>query len=115
MSQNKISVCMLAGTLFVFASYTSAGAEEVVEATGDGGSRIYELQDSATDTPPVNYRSNEDERYNNPTQHDAEMYAEQYERERLLKAQEDEQRLKDMDGFAAGAPYSPGLAPSGFR
>lgn len=48
----------------------------------------YEIHDEA-DTPPLNYRSDQDERYNTPAQHDAEMYAEEYERQR------DEKRLKE--------------------
>jgi hypothetical protein len=84
--------------------------------------QTYELKDNA-DSPPVNYRSNEDERYNNPQQRDAEMYAEQYEQKRK-EEQERQKRLLDNvnklrpgggrvngsfggtdDGFPSRSPY----------
>ena len=56
----------------------------------------YEITDEPN-TPPVNFRSEEDERYNTPAQHDAEMYAEEYERKRKEKQMEEQRMLQDMN------------------
>ncbi|MDO8290258.1 MAG: hypothetical protein Q7T44_13665 [Parvibaculum sp.] len=72
----------------------------------------FEIHDSA-DSPPVNYRSNEDERYDTPEQRDAEMFAEQYEKEQAEKALKDKALL---DGMGRASPngdikQQPGLTP----
>jgi hypothetical protein len=83
----------------------------------------YPITDEA-DSPPVNYRSEQDERYNTPGQHDAEMFAEEYERQRDEKLAKDRALLDNMNtvsspnsgmlngdlgaadaGFAPKAPY----------
>ena len=115
MSYASISNRIFAAIGLAFAVFTPALAAETDQPVTEGDSRVYELQDSGTDTPPVNFRSNEDERYNTATQRDAEMFAEEYERERLLKEKEDEERLRNLDGFAAGSPYRPGYQDSNYR
>ena len=60
----------------------------------------YEITDEPN-TPPVNYRSEEDERYNTPEQHDAEMYAEEYEKKREEKQMEEQRMLEDMNTLTA--------------
>jgi len=112
MSKAGLSICAVMALLFALPAH--AGSEPQSDAAAEG-SRVYELQDTNEDSPPLNFRSNEDERYNNAAQHDAEMFAHQYEREQQLKQQQDMQRLKDLDGFAAGAPYKPGLGSSSYR
>jgi len=112
MSKSCLSICAITALLWALPAY--ADSEPQSADTVDGG-RVFELRDTNEDSPPVNFRSNEDERYNTAKQHDAEMFAQQYERERLLKQQEDLQRLKDLDGFAAGARYRPGLGGSPYR
>lgn len=117
MKKAGLTVCVLSTVLLLGAPAFAQGETQTGEAEAQqaDSSRVYELQDSNEDSPPLNFRSHEDDRYNTASQHDAEMYAEQYERERQLKEQQDMQRLKDLDGFAAGSPYKPGLGNSSYR
>ncbi len=65
-------------------------------APQQSGDQSYEIHD-APDSPPVNYRSNEDKRYATPQQHDAEMYAEQYEQKRREEALRQKKLLDNMN------------------
>ncbi len=62
----------------------------------------YETSDPV-DSPPVNYRSDVDEEFDTPEQHDAEMYAEEYERrqqEEQIKAREQLDRINNFSSCA---------------
>jgi hypothetical protein len=80
--RNATKYLLTAGAMaFAFAwAGTAAAADDAVPAPAPQGDH-FEIHDNA-DTPPVNYRSNEDARYDTQKQHDAEMYAEQYEQQR---------------------------------
>ncbi len=69
----------------------------MADESSDAASAVksYKVED-AKDSPPLNYRSNEDERYATPEQHDAEMYAEQYEKEKAEKELKDKALLDSM-------------------
>jgi len=96
-------VFTLAGALLFVAALSSP----LRAADADNGAapqvppgQHYEITDEA-DTPPVNFRSQQDERYNTPAQHDAEMYAEEFERRRQEKLMKDQQMLQNMNGLTA--------------
>lgn len=69
--------------------------------TQPNGDQTYELKD-APDSPPVNHRSDQDPRYATPDQHDAEMYAEQYEQKRREEAARQQQLLNSGNKIAPG-------------
>ncbi|MGV8995569.1 MAG: hypothetical protein ACOH12_01320 [Parvibaculaceae bacterium] len=87
-----VAAAVMAGAAaFVLTLSGAAMAEDGAKAA-----ESYKVED-APDSPPVNYRSNEDERYNTPEQHDAEMYAEQYEKQKEEKALKDKALLDSMN------------------
>ena len=77
---------------------TSPTQETTTTTTGN---QSYELKDDA-ESPPVNYRSGEDARYDTPGQRDAEMYAEQYEKQRREKQVKDRKLLDSLDTLKPG-------------
>lgn len=92
-------VFAVAGALLLMGALS--GPVLAAEGDSEAGPQIptdqhYEITDEA-DSPPVNYRSDEDERYDTPAQHDAEMYAEEYERKRKEKEMEDKRMLENMN------------------
>lgn len=95
---------MLVGTL---SGPAFAADPDPVDSVPSGQS--YEIHDPA-DTPPVNYRSEQDERYNTPAQHDAEMYAEEYERMRDEKRLKEKSLLDNMNTLTSpGGPMNSNL------
>lgn len=71
--------------------------------------QTFEIHDPA-DTPPVNFRSGEDARYNTKRQHDAEMYAEEYEKKRQQEQLKQKKLLDNMNTLSApGGPINPDL------
>lgn len=76
-----------------------AAAEDA--APQKSGDQSYEIKD-APDSPPVNYRSNEDARYDTPEQRDAEMYAEQYEKKRQEELVRQKKMLDDVNKLQPG-------------
>lgn len=83
---------------------SSALAEEAAEtdaAPQEATSGSYEIKD-APDSPPLNYRSSEDERYDTPEQRDAEMKAEQFEKERQARQLRDRKLLDSLNRKPAG-------------
>jgi len=98
-------------------STAEPSAATTTTTTAPNGDKTYELKD-APDSPPVNYRSEQDPRYDTPSQHDAEMYAEQYEQKRREEAARQQRLLNSgnkiapggqrgsvNDGFPSGSPY----------
>lgn len=89
----------IAGTLLLMSALSSplqaadAGDEAAPQAPV---SQHYEITDEA-DTPPVNYRSEQDERYDTPAQRDAEMYAEEFERKRREEQMEERHKLDNLN------------------
>ncbi|MFN4353497.1 hypothetical protein [Parvibaculum sp.] len=68
----------------------------------------YELSDPVG-SPPVNYRSGYDPEYDTPELHNAEMYAEEYERrkqEEQIKARE---QIDRINNFSSGAVTTDGV------
>lgn len=102
---------MLAAPAFAADPAPTAGtaAPETVTETTTPGDQSFEIQDPA-DTPPVNYRSEQDERYDTPSQRDAEMYAEQYEKQKLEERQKEKKLLDNMNTLSApGGPINSDL------
>ncbi|MEQ8268403.1 MAG: hypothetical protein RH982_14500 [Parvibaculum sp.] len=85
-----------------------ADAEEVPPAVA--GDTHYELSDPV-DSPPVNYRSDYDEDYDTPALHDAEMYAEEYERQQQEEKIRNRDQLDRINDFSAGAITTDGVTP----
>src|SRR5690554_620501 len=86
-------------------------ALQAEEAEGDapaGGDVYYELSDPV-DSPPVNYRSIYDDAYDTPELHDAEMYAEEYERQRKEEAIRKRDQLDRINDFSSGAITTDGV------
>ncbi|MGB3810213.1 MAG: hypothetical protein WA943_08945 [Parvibaculum sp.] len=83
-----------------------AAEPETTAAPAGAPDQSYEIHDPA-DTPPVNFRSGEDARYNTKRQHDAEMYAEEYEKKRAEKAFKERQLLDNMNKLSSpGGPIN---------
>ena len=98
MKHGKAKFTVAATTMVCAAAFalTLSGAAMADEASdAASAAKSYKVED-AKDSPPVNYRSNEDERYATPEQHDAEMYAEQYEKEKAAKELKDKALLEGM-------------------
>lgn len=84
----------------------AAAPEATAAPATKADDQSFEIRDPA-DTPPVNRRSDVDERYDNERQHDAEMYAEEYERQRAEKEQKDKKMLDNMNTLSApGGPIN---------
>jgi len=82
-----------------------AAAEEAPAGNGD---IRYELSDPV-DSPPVNYRSDYDSDYDTPDLHDAEMYAEEYERRQREEKLRNREQLDKINDFTSGATTSRGI------
>jgi hypothetical protein len=83
-------------------------AEEAEETAPAGSDVYYELSDPV-DSPPVNYRSSYDDAYDTPALHDAEMYAEEYERQRKEEAIRNRDQLDRINNFSSGAVTTDGV------
>lgn len=82
-----------------FALSGPVAADEATDTTPPAPTgHSFEIQDPA-DTPPVNYRSEQDERYDTPEQRDAEMFAEQFEKEQAEKKAKDRALLDGMNSL----------------
>jgi hypothetical protein len=95
------------GALPAAAQETEGEAVEEMAPAADGDIR-YELSDPA-DSPPVNYRSDYDEDYDTPELHDAEMYAEEYERQREEERIRNREQLERINDFSSGAVTTDGV------
>ncbi len=76
----------------------------------------FEIHDNA-DTAPVNHRSNEDKRYDSQKQHDAEMFAEQYEQQRADEALKEKKMMDGMNRLSPSddrAQSGAGVTGTGF-
>jgi hypothetical protein len=97
--------------LLVLAFSGSALAADGDDTSADAGpppiQHHFEIHDEAN-SPPVNFRSEQDERYNTPEQHDAEMFAEEYERQRDEKLQKERSLLDNMNTVTSPESNSPG-------
>ncbi len=105
MTRNIATSLAAAAVMALLVSPALADPAEQAPVTNTGD-QTYEIHDPA-DTPPVNYRSGEDARYDNKTQHDAEMYAEQYEQQRLERQIREKKMLDNMNTLSApGGPIN---------
>ncbi|HEY4345684.1 MAG TPA: hypothetical protein VGN05_15150 [Parvibaculum sp.] len=105
MARNFAKPLAAAAIVALLASPVFADELAPVTKTGD---QSFEVHDPA-DTPPVNYRSEEDSRYDTAKQHDAEMYAEQYEQKRI-EDQLEQKKLLNMNTLSApGGPINSDL------
>ncbi|MDO8420731.1 MAG: hypothetical protein Q7S99_01090 [Parvibaculum sp.] len=101
-----------------FALSGPVSAEDADTTTVAPSGQTFEIHDGE-DSPPVNYRSEQDERYDTPEQRDAEMFAEQFEKERAEKAAKDRALLDGMNtlttpGGSIGGGGSFGANDAGF-
>ena len=94
-------------SLAPFAALAQEAADEAVPAE-QGGDVTYELSDPV-DSPPVNYRSDFDEDYDTPELHDAEMYAEEYEKQREEEQIRNKEQLDRINDFSSGAVTTDGV------
>ena len=104
-----LAAAMSAVALSLFLAAPSYAQEKEIAPNGD---TVYKVTDQP-DTPPVNYRSEQDPEYDTKAQHDAEMYAEQYEKERRKKQQEDKEQLQRILNFSGGGTNPDGVNPTG--
>lgn len=79
-------------------------------APSPSGDVHYETADPV-DSPPVNYRSGVEEKFDTPENRDAEMYAEEYEREQREEKIRNRERLDRIQDFTSGAYTKDGIAP----
>lgn len=83
-------------------------AEEAGEAApASENGVIYELSDPA-DTPPVNHRSDLGKEHARDL-HDAEMYAEEYEKQQREEKIRNRDQLDRIDAFSSGAVTTDGI------
>ncbi|NIJ40872.1 hypothetical protein FHS78_001148 [Parvibaculum indicum] len=103
-----------AATVSAFLLAVTIAAPSVAQEkeTAPNGDTVYKVTDEP-DTPPVNYRSEQDPKYDTKEQHDAEMYAEQYEKERRKKQQDDKEQLERILDFSGGGTEPNSVNPSG--
>ena len=85
---------------------SAAQAEE--PAPAPSGDIRYETADPV-DSPPVNYRSGVEEEFDTPENHDAEMYAEEYERRQREEKIRNREQLDKINDFTSGATTSKGI------
>ncbi|MBX3493092.1 MAG: hypothetical protein KF899_09035 [Parvibaculum sp.] len=78
------------------------------ETPPSGGSVLYETSDPI-DSPPVNFRSDYDDAYNTQEMHDAEMYAEEYERRQREEKIRNQEQIDKINNFTSGATTSKGI------
>ncbi len=97
------AACLLTG-LPVQAADAPASSPAGVESPEPG---TYEVHDPL-ESPPVNKRSESDPRFNTKDQHDAEMYAEQYENQQQQKKFQQKQWLDQMDNLGGRASHGVG-------
>jgi hypothetical protein len=123
--KNLMKKNLFAAGAVVFAVALSglpALADDAAPAPAPQAGDHFEIHDNA-DTVPLNHRSNEDPRYDTQKQHEAEMYAEQYEKKRAEEALKQKKLLDGMNrlspnndrtgsgagatgaGFPANVPY----------
>lgn len=97
------AVLLLALTAF---ASPAALAEEAPPPAEDGIQ--YELSDPV-DSPPVNYRSDYDAEYDTQGLHEAEMYAEEYERRKREDERRKREQLDKINDFTSGATTTRGV------
>lgn len=95
------------GVALALVLFAAPLAAEEAAAEGD---TIYEVSDPV-DSPPVNYRSDYDKEYDTPELHDAEMYAEEYERQQREEKIRNSKQLDRINDFSAGAITTDGVTP----
>src|SRR5690606_12843424 len=95
------------GAALSFAPFAVMAEEPEEPPPADGGVH-YELSDPE-DSPPVNYRSDYDEEYDTEELHDAEMYAEEYEKQREEERIRNKEQLDRINDFSSGAVTTDGV------
>lgn len=86
-------------------------ADQEVNEMTPAGDVHYETSDPI-DSPPVNYRSDVDEEFATPETHDAEMYAEEYERQKREEKMRNKTQLDRIQDFTSGAITTDGVTPT---
>jgi hypothetical protein len=74
---------------------------------------VYEVSDPEG-SPPVNFRSDYDESYDTQENHDAEMYAEDYERRQREEKARQQEQLDKINEFTGGGNLG-GINPGSNR
>lgn len=87
------------------------GQEANDPAPVESGDIHYETSDPV-DSPPVNYRSDVDEEFDTDENHDAEMYAEEYERQQREEKMRNKDQLDRIQDFTSGAITTDGVTPT---
>jgi len=109
----KISAAIAAlafGLAVLPAAAEEMSGQEVNEMAPAGDIR-YETADPV-DSPPVNYRSDADEEFDTPENHDAEIYAEEYERQQREEKMRNRDQLDRIQDFTSGAITTDGVTPT---
>ena len=99
----RIAALLLA--LAAFAAPAAMAEEAPPPADGD---IQYEVSDPV-DSPPVNYRSGYDAEYDTQGLHEAEMYAEEYERRKREEERRKREQLDKINDFTSGARTTKGI------
>lgn len=89
-------LCAVALVLSLSTPVSAEDAETTDAPVTTSGGQSFSIEDEA-DSPPVSFRSEIDERYDTTEQHDAEMFAEEYEKQRDEKRAKDKALLDNMN------------------
>lgn len=108
----KISAAaVLAFGLAVLPAAADEMSEQEVNEMAPAGDIHYETADPV-DSPPLNYRSSADEEFDTEENHDAEMYAEEYERQQREEKMRNKDQLDRIQDFTSGAITTDGVTPT---
>lgn len=94
--------------LFGTAAALPAMAEE---ETPPADAEIHYETSDPVDSPPVNFRSDYDAEYDTQDVHEAEMYAEEYERRQREEKIRKSDQLDRINDFTSGAITTDGVTP----
>lgn len=110
MSRKNLFLGIALASALPLLAVSSTLAEEPAQAPSDG--TRYETADPV-DSPPVNFRSGADEEFDTPENREAEMYAEEYERQQRDEKIRRREQLNRIEDFTSGAHTTDGIAPDG--
>jgi hypothetical protein len=81
------------------------------EETPPADAEIHYETSDPVDSPPVNFRSDYDAEYDTQDVHEAEMYAEEYERRQREEKIRKSDQLDRINDFTSGAITTDGVTP----
>jgi hypothetical protein len=108
--RRQFAILVLALSLPLAAQVKAQEAEplDAADGTPPQGDVQYELSDPVG-SPPVIYRSGYDEEFATPELHDAEMYAEEFERRRQEEKIQAKEQIDRINNFSSGAVTTDGV------